>query len=155
MTNNFSLGSQVGGPDAGDATRHDEQALRDAFNRWRGDYTDIISEFAFVLRVDGRFHKYTEEWKILGAQPAKRKKDWLEVEIGVPEKWWRENLGRNYRLYLTAEIEKGLHSMIELLKRNKHPIKEEALLSDWRNLERDYLQYAVFGKKANQAFTDT
>jgi hypothetical protein len=36
MTNNFSLGAQVGGPDAGDATRQDEQELRDVFNRWQG-----------------------------------------------------------------------------------------------------------------------
>ncbi|HEY2392829.1 MAG TPA: hypothetical protein VGK22_16760 [Candidatus Angelobacter sp.] len=140
MTNNFSLGAQVGGPDAGDATRQDEQELRDAFNRWQGDYVDAIKEFAFILRVDGRVHKYTQEWNILGAQPAKRKKEWIEVEIGVPEKWWREDEGRNYRIYLVAAIEKGLHSIIELLQRNKHEIKEEALLSDWRNIKSSYLQ---------------
>ena len=149
MTNTFSLGSQVGGPDAGDVTRKHEQALRDAFNTWQGDYTNAIREFAFILRVDGRVHKYTQEWKILGAQPAKRKKTWVEVEIGVPEQWWRENEGRNYRMYLSAEIEKGLHSMIELLQRSKHAVKEETLLKDWQDIKRNYLQDALSGKKPN------
>jgi hypothetical protein len=149
MTNNFSLGSQVGGPDAGDATRQDEQELRDAFNLWQGEYADAIKEFAFILRVDGRVHKYTEEWNIFGAQPAKRKKDWLEVEIGVPEKWWRENQGKNYRVYLSAEIEKGLRSMIELLQRNKHEIKEKALLNDWLNIKSKYLQNMFSRMKPN------
>lgn len=147
--NNFSLGSQVGGPDASDATRHDEQELRDAFNHWRGDYTEVIREFAFILRVDGKLHKYTQEWKILGAQPPKRKKDWVEVEIGVPEKWWRENQGRNYRIYLAAEIEKALLAMIELLKRNKHAVEEDALLCDWQRIKRNYLQDALPGIKPN------
>lgn len=149
MRNSFSLGSQVGGPDASDVTRHDEQELRDAFNRWQGDYTNAIKEFAFVLRVDGKVHKYTQEWNILGAQPAKRKKDWVEVEIGVPEEWWREDQGRSYRGYLIAEIEKGLHSMIELLQENKHPVNEEALLTDWYKIKCNYLQNPLLRTKPN------
>lgn len=148
-SNNFSLGSQVGGPDASEITRNHEQDLRDAFNRWQGDYTNAIKEFAFILRVDGKVHSYTKEWDILGAQPAKRKRDWIEVEIGVPERWWREAQGRNYRIYLTAEIENGLHSMIELLQRNKHTIKAEALLSDWRRIKSNYLQDTLSGMKPN------
>jgi hypothetical protein len=149
IDNNFSLGSQVGGPDASEVTRFDEQELRDAFNRWQGNYTNAIKEFAFILRVDGRIHKYTQEWNIVGAQPAKRKKDWVEVEIGVPEKWWREDQGCNYRMYLTAEIEKGLHSIIELLQRNKHSINKEALFSDWQTIKSKYLQDALSGRKPN------
>jgi hypothetical protein len=149
MRNSFSLGSQVGGPDASDVTRHDEQELRDAFNRWQGDYTNAIKEFAFILRVDGKVHKYTQEWNIVGAQPAKRKKDWVEVEIGVPEEWWREDQGRKYRGYLIGEIERGLRSMIELLQQNKYAIKEEALLADWHNIKKNYLQENPFGTKPN------
>jgi hypothetical protein len=145
--NTFSLGSQVGGPDASNVTRQHEQELRDAFNRWRGNYTNAIKEFAFILRVDGKVHKYTQEWNIFGAQPAKRKKDWVEVEIGVPENWWRENQGKNYKMYLTAEIEKGLRSIIELLRRNKHAIKEEALLNDWQDIKINYLQDVPSGMK--------
>lgn len=148
-TNTFSLGSQVGGPDASDVTLQHEQELRNVFNRWQGDYTNAIREFAFILRVDGKVHRYTQEWNILGAQPAKRKKEWIEVEIGVPEIWWRENQGKNYRMYLTTEIDKGLRSIIELLRRNKHAIKEEALLSDWQHIKSIYLQDVLPGMKPN------
>lgn len=149
MTNNFSLGSQVGGPDAGEATRQHEQKLRDAFNSWQGDYTDAIREFAFILRVDGKIHTYTQKWNILGAQPAKRKKDWIEVEISVPENWWREDQGRNYKIYLTAAIEKGLKSMLELLQHNKHVVKAEALLGDWERIKSNYLHNDLSGMKPN------
>src|SRR5438128_576306 len=98
--NSFSLGSQVGGPDAASATRDHEQQLRDAMNRWSGDYTSAIREFAFLLRIDGEIHRYTQQWGIQGAQKAKRKKDWLEVEIGIPESYWQTNSGKNYKKYL-------------------------------------------------------
>jgi hypothetical protein len=113
--NLFSLGSQVGGSDAAEATQQAEQGLRDLLNEWTGEYSGAIREFAFLLRVDGEIDSYTEKWKIQGAQKAKRKKDWIEVEIGVPESWWREDQGRNIKMHLAAEIEKALHSMIEVL----------------------------------------
>jgi len=52
-------------------------------------------------------------------------------------------------MYLSAEIEKGLHSMIELLQRSKHAVKEETLLKDWQDIKRNYLQDALSGKKPN------
>jgi hypothetical protein len=137
--NVFSLGSQIGGPDAAMAIVQKEQELRDAMNRWTGRYCSAIREFAFILRVDGQFHAYTEKWSIRGAQKAKRKKDWIEVEVGIPESWWRENHGRNYKRYLIREIENGLRSMIELLKRNRHEINSEALLADWEKIKRDHM----------------
>lgn len=137
--NHFSLGSQVGGADAAIATGHYEQELRDAMNRWSGDYSAAVREFAFVLRVDGAIHAYTKEWNIQGAQGAKRKKDWIEVEIGVPRSSWEENKGRTYKEYLVTEIDKGLRSMIEVLLRSGAEVNKEALLGDWEKLKRDYL----------------
>src|SRR5260370_14101451 len=137
--NVFSIASVIGGPDAAIATRQKEQQLRDAINRWTGDYCAAIREFAFILRVDGQFHAYTQESNIYGAQKAKRKRDSVEVEIGISEKWWREEQGRNVKTYLAGEIEKRLHSMIELLHRNRHAIDAEALLADWAKIKRDYV----------------
>jgi hypothetical protein len=137
--NVFSLGSQIGGPVAPKAVQEQEQQLRDLMNRWSGDYTTAVREFAFLLRVDGEIHTYTKIFGIVGAQPAKRKRDWLEVEIGVPESWWREDQGKNYKKQMAAEISKGLHSMIELLKRNQHPIKAEALIADWERIKKVWL----------------
>ena len=137
--NVFSLGSQIGGPVAAKAVQEQEQQLRDLMNRWSGDYTTAVREFAFLLRVDGEIHTYTKIFGIVGAQPAKRKRDWLEVEIGVPESWWREDQGNNYKTQMAAEIGKGLHSMIDLLQRNQHPIKAEALIADWEKIKKVWL----------------
>ena len=136
--NSFSLGAQVGGPDAAEATRNQEQKLRDAMNRWSGNYTSAIKEFAFLLRIDGAIHTYTQEWNILGAQKAKRKKNWIEVEIGVPKSAW-QNQSDNYKNYLAAEVEKGLHYMVELLKQKKCDINDEALFADWKKIKNKYL----------------
>jgi len=108
-------------------------------NRWTGNYASAVKEFAFLLRVDGEFHTYTREWNIEGAQQAKRKKDWVEVEIGIPRSAWEVDQAKTYRHYLVSEVEKGLHSMIELLKRNRQEIDDTALLSDWAKIKREYL----------------
>jgi hypothetical protein len=83
--NSFSFGAQIGGSDYSEAARRQEQQLRDAFNRWSGSYSPDVREFAFLLRIDGKIHRYTEMWQIRGAQKARPKQDWIEVEIGVPE----------------------------------------------------------------------
>jgi hypothetical protein len=137
--NRFSLGSQVGGPDAALATGYQEQRLRDAMNSWTGNYSSAIKEFAFLLRVDGEFHTYTQEWNIDGAQEAKWKKNWIEVEIGIPRSAWKAEQAKTYRHYLASEVEKGLHSMIDLLKRSRHEIDGATLLSDWAKIKREYL----------------
>jgi len=36
-------------------------------------------------------------WQIRGAQKARRKRDWIEVEIGIPEEWWREANSDRYK----------------------------------------------------------
>ena len=144
-TNVFSLGSQVGGPAAAKAVGDQEQQLRDAMNRWNGDYTAAIREFAFLLRIDGEIHAYTKIYGIVGAQPAKRKSDWLEVEIGVPEAWWRDDQGAQYKTLLATEIDKGLRSMIDLLRRNKHPINGDALIADWGKIKTKWLDRQTGG----------
>jgi hypothetical protein len=137
--NTFSLGSQVGGMDAAIATGRQEQQLRDALNRWTGNYTAAIRKFAFLLRVDGEIHSYTQEWNIHGAQKAKRKRNWIEVEIGVPRSAWQDNNGRNYKRYLAEEVEKGLQSMIAVLGARRADINSEALLADWNKIKYTYL----------------
>ena len=134
------MGSQVGGPDAALATGRNEQQLRDAMNRWTGNYSSTVKEFAFLLRVDGEFHAYTQEWKIDGAQKAKRKRDWVEVEIGIPRTAWEANEGRTYKRYLASEVEKGLRSMIEVFEGSGREINAEALINDWLKIKREYLK---------------
>ncbi len=138
-TNKFSLGAQIGGPDAPPYLLNQQQQLRDAFNQWTGAYCSAIREFAFILRVDGSLDRYTELWNIRGAQAARRKRDWVEVEIGVPEDWWKADKGKTFKNHLVEAVETGLQSMIELLHRNKHTVDKQALLKDWKTIKVDYL----------------
>jgi hypothetical protein len=108
-------------------------------NNWTGNYSSAIREFAFLLRVDGDIDTYTKRWNIEGTQKAKRKRDWIEVEIGVPESWWRQNEGRDHKMLLAGAIEAGLLSMIELLRRNHHAVRAEALVSDRQKIKSEYL----------------
>jgi hypothetical protein len=135
--NIFSLGSQVGGSDAANATRQDEQQLRDLINEWTGDYSADVKEFAFLVAVDGEVHTYTKLWNMVGAQEARRKKNWIEAEIVVPESWWRDG---DYKQHLATEIEKALYFMIGLLQRNKRDVKADVLLADWTKIRKRYLR---------------
>jgi hypothetical protein len=137
--NTFSLGSQIGGPNVPRRICDQEQQLRNEFNVWTGDYTKVIRKFAFLLRVDASIHSYTKMWNILGAQKAKRKRDWLEVEIGVPESWWRDDEGRLYQWHIANAVDEGLHSMIDLLKRNRHEIDDRSLMQDWLRIKTKFL----------------
>jgi hypothetical protein len=135
--NSFTLGAQVGGRLAKASAQ--EQERRDMFNSWTGDYSSDVRESAFILRIDGEFHAYTETWSICGAQKAKRKRDWVEVEIGVRERWWRAAHSDACKRRLAGEVEKGLISMIDVLRKNRRNITAEALLKDWRQLKSKYL----------------
>ena len=95
--------------------------------------------FSFPLYVDGSLVRYTEEMNLLGPQKARRSGSWLSAEIGVPERWWREN-EPTYKTHLTDSIEEGLNSMIALLQRNKHEVDAERLLADWATVKRELLE---------------
>jgi hypothetical protein len=137
--NVFTLGGAVGGPDAAVGTGC-SIGITKAINQWSGDYCGDIRQFAFLLLVDGQFIKYTEKFDIHGAQKAKRKKDRVEVEIGVPAEWWREKGGAEYKPRLASEIEKGLYSMIELLQSKGSVVKSKELLADWGKIKEEYLR---------------
>ena len=140
--NSFSLGAQEGGQVAKQAVDQ-MQELRNFFNKWIGEYSADIREFAFLLKVDAEFHRYTEMWNIYGAQNAKRKRDWVEVEIGKPETWWRLAHTDEFKKRLADEVEKGFISMIDVLRRNRREIKAETLLKDWSQIKSKFLEPKV------------
>jgi hypothetical protein len=137
--NTFSLGAQIGGPDLPIRIDDQTQQLRNEFNAWAGDYTKVITEFAFLLRIDASIHSYTKQWNIVGAQKAKRKRDWVEVEVGVPESWWHDDEGRLYKWHLANAIDEGMRSIVELLKRNRHKIDDSSLMQDWQTIKARFL----------------
>jgi hypothetical protein len=138
-SNSFYFGPGVGGPDLPVEVERIHIQFGLAMSRWKGNYTDAIETFSFSPFVDGSVVRYTERMNILGVQKAKRKKNWLDVEIGVPESWWREEEPK-YKKRLTDSIEEGLHSMIALLIRNKHGVNAELLLADWAKVRKELLE---------------
>ena len=140
--NSFSLGAQEGGQ-VGKQAVDQMQELRNLFNKWTGQYSTDIRKFAFLLRVDAEFHRYTVMWNIYGAQRAKRKRDWVEVEIGIPETWWRLAHTDQFKRRLAQEVENGFISMIDLLRRNRRDIKADSLLKDWAKIKSKYLKPKV------------
>jgi len=137
--NSFSLGAQEGGQ-VGKQAVNQMRELRNLFNKWTGEYSSDIREFAFLLGVDGEFHRYTAMWDIYGAQKAKRKRDWIEVEIGIPETWWRLAHTDQFKKRLAEEVERGFISMIDVLRKKQHEIKAEALLNDWMQIKSKFLE---------------
>ncbi len=106
---------------------------------WRGDYTNAVEFLSFPKYVDGSVVRYTEQMQIVGGQSAKRHGDRVEVKICVPEAWWRQEEFA-YKRLLTNAMENGLHSMIALLRRNKHQIDAGLLLADWQKVKNAFLE---------------
>lgn len=66
-----------------------------------------------------------------------------EVEIGIPETWWRLAHTDQFKKRLADEVEKGFISMIDLLRRNRRDIKAETLLKDWSKIKSKFLKPTV------------
>lgn len=136
--NSFYFGAGVGGPDLPIEVERIHIQFTQLMHSWRGQYTKAIRVFGFVTYVDGSLIRYTDTMNILGPQKAKRKRDWVEVRIGVPESWWSEN-EINYKRSIVGAIECGLASMIALLTRNNHQVNEASLIQDWQRVKTEFL----------------
>ncbi|HEY4355198.1 MAG TPA: ankyrin repeat domain-containing protein [Acidobacteriaceae bacterium] len=136
--NSFGTGGVAGGPDQSVKMSRIRVQLNGILHQWKGNYTRVVRMLYFPMYEDGAVVRCAQEMGIVGAQPAQRKGDWIEVKIGIPESWWGEG-ELSYKERLTNAIEEGLHSMIALLKRNKHPIEAELLLSDWETRKKLFL----------------
>lgn len=136
-TNGFMLPAIMG--ETPEFVEREQQQLRTAFNQWTGEYTNTIKDFVFLLLVDGSFIRHTDQEKLKGVQPAKRKRDVLEVTIGISEHWWNPD-PKSHKRYLARAIEDGLHSMIALLQRNRYPINADLLLADWERVKPNFLE---------------
>jgi hypothetical protein len=137
--NRFASGGANGGPNLPIEVERVRVQLNTLLHRWTGEYSPAIECLSFPLFVDGCLVRYTEEMNLVGPKKARRIGNWLTVEIGVPEEWWRESESA-YKSHLTDSIETGLNSMILLLQRNKHEIDAELLLADWATVKREFLE---------------
>ena len=137
--NSFATGGATGGPNLPIEVERIHIQLNMVLHNWRGGYTNDVTHFAFPRFVDGSVVQYTQQMGFVGAQPARRNRDWLTVKIGIPETWWREPEA-GYKKHLTDEMDRGFESMIALLKRNKHAIDSDLLLADWEKVKQEFLE---------------
>ncbi|MGA2650691.1 MAG: ankyrin repeat domain-containing protein [Terracidiphilus sp.] len=134
-----SGGGATGGPNLPIEVERIHVQLHTLFHRWRGEYSPAVEGFGFPRYVDGSLIRYTEQLNILGPQKAQRGGNWLMVKIGVPEEWWSQPEPA-YKKLLSDSIETGLHSMIALLRRNKHEVNGDLLLTDWSKVKKEFLE---------------
>jgi hypothetical protein len=113
--NSFGTGGASGGPDLPIEVERIHIQLNMNLHNWRGGYTNDVTHFAFPQFVDGSVVQYTQQMGFVGAQPARRNRDWLTVKIGIPETWWREPEA-GYKKHLTDEMDRGFESMVALLE---------------------------------------
>ena len=116
------------------------QELRNLFNQWTSNTLPIFVNLRSSYEWMHEFHRYTAMWNIYGAQKAKRKRDWVEVEIGIPETWWRLAHTDEFKKRLAEEVEKGFISMIDILRRNRRDINADTLLKDWSQIRSKFLE---------------
>jgi hypothetical protein len=83
--NRFSGGGYQGGPNIPVEVERIHVQLANAFHKWRGDYTNAIEVFSFPLLVDDPAAQHTAGIDMVGAQEAKRKQKYLEVQIGYQQ----------------------------------------------------------------------
>jgi Ankyrin repeats (many copies) len=136
--NSFYFGAGVGGPDLPIEVERIHIQFAQMMRNWSGKYTEAIRVFGFVMYVDASLIHYTKTMNILGPQKAKGKRDWVEVRIGVPEEWWREDES-HYKERIVVAVEDGFSSMTSLLTRNRHQVDESLLKRDWQALKTQFL----------------
>ncbi len=129
MTNTrITLGADVGGTAAHQATNACILELRKLLTTSQGPHSDDVDELAIVLRIDGD----VTAWGFEGADKLRlaRKQRYVTVDIGVPQARWADEAG--FRTYLALQARSGLEAMIARLKSAGLDFKEAPF---WRSVD--------------------
>jgi hypothetical protein len=124
-----TLGADVGGRDADDATNAHVLAFRKLLaDACRGSYSETIEEIALVLRIDGS----VQAWGKRGVEGValRRKGAFATADIYVPKDVWATDDLLAFRRYLASSVHAAI---VEIAERAKH--RGVHLLLD--DLERD------------------
>jgi len=137
-TDTITLGVQAGDPEAGNTMNSFFMPLRKLLAKHCvGPYSTEIDEFAFVLRIDGKFGY----WNFEGCDKLRinRRGRYITIDIGVPESRWRNNDANNIANYLVDCVAQGLKLMIAKLKKSKIDIRDHDLFADFNTVREKYL----------------
>jgi hypothetical protein len=126
-----TLGADVGGKDAHNATKEHYMALRRALAaKCAGPYGQTFDEFALVLRIDGS----VQSWKKRGVDNVRlqRKFRYATADIFVPTQIWKGKAPKVLRAFLANEVEAAIRAITERAKKLKVDIDDVKLLADVR-----------------------
>lgn len=133
-----SLGADVGGNEAHEATNASVLALRRLLRKkCKGPYSASIQEFALVLRIDGS----VQSWGKSGAENAafRQKNTYATVDIYVPISEWSDHNAAHIRKVLASGVIDAIERLVELAQRKKIDIEINDLRRDVGAAAKEFL----------------
>lgn len=107
-----SLGVQAGDKDADKAVSPHYLALRRLLaEKCTATYSEVIREFAPVLRIDGSIWHWDKQG--CGNVRVQKKSGYATVDIFMPVEIWSGGDGKCIRRYLVTHLTSGIESMLE------------------------------------------
>ena len=134
-----TLGADVGGRDAFDATKKHVLALRQVLaSACRGPYGGTYDEFALILRIDGS----VQEWRKRGIANVRRQRRWRYVtaDIFVPVSDWKGRPARGLRNLLAKDVETAMAAIIDRVTKAKDDVDVDRLLADVKRAIKQFVK---------------
>lgn len=128
MPSIISIGAQHGGPEPcliGDLKVNLYRALARYLT---STHCEAIDEYAIVLRVDGRLHKFGEEG-ITRLRFAKTNR-YVTADVQIPESVWQPMNESQTKAYLATQVRTAMSIFIARLSKEKYAIAEKLLWSE-------------------------
>lgn len=126
----ITFGVQAGDSAANAVVQPHYMRLREVLREHcRGDYSEAIKEFAFVLRIDGKI----SQWQKIGCDYLRvsPKRGCATVDIFMPMDVWEDHRSSQIPSFLRHYIEEGFMQIMERVASKKIAIKTEELYSDF------------------------
>ena len=124
----ISIGCECGGPEAQFVAERKTQLFGALSRSVSSTHCLAVDEYALVLRVDAGLMKYGPEG-LHNLRFAKAKR-YITVDIQVPEQVWRGLSALALDEYLVAKVEAALQVCVARLKKQGHPVGEQALMAE-------------------------
>jgi hypothetical protein len=125
----ITLGADVGGKDADVATRDHILAFRKHLQEeCQGPYSDVLKEFAIVLRIDGS----VQSWGKSGVDNIRllQKAGYATADIFVPTGVWAERDIAGLRQFLATSVRNAVLDIAQRAQDKKVNVSLESLTSD-------------------------
>jgi hypothetical protein len=132
-----TLGADVGGKDAQDATHAHVIALRRLLaDECRGPYGEAIKEIALVLRIDGS----VQAWRKSGVEGValQKKKSVATADIYLPRDVWASNGLPTLRSFLASAVKMAIAEVADYAQRQGLDLRREELERDVHDVARKF-----------------